>query len=81
MVITNEIGREQAKHELPAEVGLSLNGLYKKGEQIWILDKVDKLKLRILVSAHCGQQRHRAYDATSEKISKSYWWKRLQKEV
>lgn len=73
-IAVEEIIDEQQKHQHPVGVEKDDNGVYKKGQQTWIPDKAKMFRLRIAVNSHCGDDGHRACDATLEIITKSYWW-------
>lgn len=48
--------------------------MYVKDKQALIRDDAQVLKLRVTVSANCGERGHRAYLAILALVSQSYWW-------
>lgn len=80
-VTLTEIINEQQQQEIPKNLRRDNEGIYRKGQQIWIPEEASDLKLRITIDAHCGERGHRAYDATLETITQSYWWADFKADV
>lgn len=55
-ITIDEIISEKKKRQHHDEVEKDNQGLYKKGEHLWIPDDAASLKLRITVEAHCGER-------------------------
>lgn len=72
---------EQRKHHYPAGGKKDADGVYMKGQQIWIPDDATNLKLRTTVEAHCGERGHCDYDATIAIVTQSYWWTEVKEDV
>lgn len=48
---------------------------------IWMPEKTEELKLRIIVEAHCGERGHRVHASTLKVISSQCWWTGLKEDV
>lgn len=45
--------------------------------KIWIPDDDDELKMKLLVTAHCGAAGHRGRDSTKSILQERYIWKNM----
>jgi len=57
------------------------DGLYKKGNCIWIPGQDLELQLKVMVCSHCGVIGHRDKDATKSIIQETFWWPTIDKDV
>lgn len=80
-VSIEEVKQLQSKQKHPSGTKLDADGVCMHDHQIWIPTEANDVKLRIIVEAHCGDQGHRAYDATLEIVQHTYWWTEMKCDV
>lgn len=59
-IAVQQLINKQQKHQHPVGIEKKDDGVYKKGQQTWILDEAYNFKVRIKVDAHCRERGHRA---------------------
>lgn len=78
-----EVIRASQTHHPRCEGALldKADGLWKKGNLIWIPQEDLELHLKIIVFSHCGTVGHRGMDATKSIILERFWWPTVEKDV
>ena len=51
------------------------------GGNLWIPENANELKLRLLVSAHCGEAGHRGREASLARLRPSRFWSSIEADV
>lgn len=81
VVKMEEIRSIQKKHEGWRKAKLNPEGVLVKEKAIWVPSDEQKMKLRILVAAHCGNRGHCGHDSTKQRVRSCFWWSNLETDV
>lgn len=57
------------------------DGLWKRGNRIWVPAHDAELQLKVLVISHAGVAGHRGQDATLSILRESFWWPKMESSV
>ena len=61
------------KSELPDSLSCT-EGVYHRGESLWIPNSATELQLKLLTVAHCGEAGHRKVEATKSRLRENFFW-------